>query len=284
MSDPTIDLLLTLPADPVTAELLTARLNDTGFSGFLEDDKGLHCYISASLWSDRLLRDVESLVSVDPLGLSRIIGITEIPDQNWNERWEASIQPVNVTERMIITPSWHTIRESDGRIVLVIDPKMSFGTGYHESTRLVLRMLERSIVPGTTVLDVGTGTGILAIAAVKLGAASAIGIDIDEWSYTNGRENVDRNGLSGYIEIRIGSLDVVPESSFGIILANITRNAIVGLLPSLLKKLGNGGTLLLSGLLASEEETIHTALLRHACRIKSTVRENEWIGVQAEKV
>jgi ribosomal protein L11 methyltransferase len=212
-----------------------------------------------------------------------ISSVNEIKNQNWNRLWEDSIQPIAVTERIIITPSWRPQPDQEQKIVLIIDPKMSFGTGYHESTRLVLRMLEQYLIADSTVLDVGTGTGILAIAAVKLGARLAIGVDIDEWSYVNGKENVERNGLVKHVDVRHGSLDVVQEREFTMIMANITRNAIVELLPAMLEKLQKDGLLLLSGLMADDRAAMEKTLQRHHCMLLSVINENEWIGIAARR-
>ncbi len=183
MNDVYVDVVLRAPANEALRELLSFRLHELGFTGFLEAVDGFHCYILKTLWNDALHQQLLLVVKEGLPRPAEISGIAEIENQNWNRQWEESIQPVEISPRIVITPSWHAVPHGGDRIVLVIDPKMSFGTGYHESTRLMLRMMERAITKDSFVLDVGTGTGILAIAAVKLGARSAVGIDIDEWSY-----------------------------------------------------------------------------------------------------
>ena len=120
-----------------------------------------------------------------------------VAEKNWNSAWEETIRPIRVSERIVVAPTWHPFNGGPGDIVLTIDPKMSFGTGYHESTRLLLGLMERHLRIGARVLDAGTGTGILAIAALKLGAASAIAFDIDEWSFVNAVDNTRLNGVAG---------------------------------------------------------------------------------------
>jgi ribosomal protein L11 methyltransferase len=278
-----MDILLSAPSVDAVRETLSFQLHELGFSGSMEDDGGLHCYVPKRQWNNELRKKVQAVCDTHRPHTVAISGIIEFQNQNWNRQWEKSIQPIEVTERIIITPSWHPLPDDERKIVLVIDPKMSFGTGYHESTRLMLRMLEHFLVPNSSLLDVGTGTGILAIAAVKLGARFAVGVDTDEWSYSNGKENVARNGLVGRVDIRHGSLEVVHEVGFRMILANITRNAIVELLSPMLEKLLEKGVLLLSGLLADDRAIIEKALQERGCKVVSVNSENEWIGIVARR-
>jgi len=283
MNEPYVEVALRLAADIALRELLSSQLFEIGFNGFLEDDAALYCYIPKSHWDEAIRMKVSSIVKQNGLPFDTISSVSEVQQQNWNQQWEASIQPVAVTESIIITPSWRDVTNPDGKVVLIIDPKMSFGTGYHESTRLMLRFMERAITPGSFVLDVGTGTGILAIAAVKFGARFAVGVDIDEWSYVNAKENVERNGCEQKVDIRFGSLDVVTEHEFDFILANITRNTITELFPSMLEKISQHGTLLLSGLLRDDYDPINKVLSERRYAIHFVESENEWIGIAARK-
>ena len=161
-----------------------------GFEGFWEDDATLRAYIPAARWDEAraasvqaALRRSASLRSLAP----PVIHAAPVENRNWNEAWEATIRPVRVTGRIVIAPTWHPHTPLPGDIVLTIDPKMSFGTGYHATTRLMLRLIERYVRGGESVLDVGSGTGVLAIAALRLGAFRAIGVDTDEWAFENAR-------------------------------------------------------------------------------------------------
>lgn len=283
MNETYLDILLSVPNDDSLRETLAYQLHQLGFEGLMEDQDVLHAYIRREHWDNALQRSLQAVWNTHAPHSIAISSITEIENQNWNLQWEESIQPIAVTERIIITPSWHPLPDQEQKIVLIIDPKMSFGTGYHESTRLALRLLERYLIANSTVLDVGTGTGILSIAAVKLGARLAIGVDLDEWSYVNGIENVERNGLMKYVDVRHGSLDVVQEREFTMIMANITRNAIIELLPAMLDKLQTDGLLLLSGLMADDRVAMEKTLQRHRCTILSVINENEWIGIAARR-
>lgn len=282
MNDIYLDFHISVPPDEQTREILPAALSDFPFEGFVEDDRGIHCYIKKDEWHGSIETVIREVAEQYNLELIDHISTTEIKHRNWNEEWERSIQPIHVSDRFVITPSWHPV-EDGSKTVLIIDPKMTFGTGYHETTRLMIRMMEQFISPGAAVLDVGTGTGILAIAAVKLGAASAIGVDIDEWTLDNGIENAQRNHVEEQIDIRIGSIDAVTETGFDIILANIIRNTILELLDAMLGKVAPKGTILFSGLLTADRKIIEQALNERGFSVINVLQENDWIGMAAAR-
>lgn len=282
MSNIFLDIHIALPPDEDIREVLPGVISDLGFDGFVEDDRGIHCYIKKELWMGTMEKVIKEMTEQLHLPLFEILSITEIQNQNWNEQWEKSIQPIHVTENIIIAPSWHPV-DDPSKLVLTIDPKMTFGTGYHETTRLMLRLMEHHITPNSFVLDIGTGTGILAITAVKFGASKAIGVDIDEWSLDNGIENVKRNNVDGKVDIRIGSLETVTENNFDIIVANIIRNTILELMDGMAAKLSANGKLLLSGLLSGDREVIENALKSHRFSVLSVVQENDWIAIASQR-
>jgi ribosomal protein L11 methyltransferase len=266
---------------PLLGEL-AGVLSQIGFEGFWEDGDRLRCYIRTTRWDARMAEEVASVTRLllkTSASAFPEISIRTLEDRNWNAAWEATITPIQVTDRMIIAPTWRTYTPTPGQIVLTIDPKMSFGTGYHESTRLLLKLLERHVRPGIRVLDVGTGTGILAIAAVKLGAESAFGVDIDEWSYENALENVKLNGVERQITIRLGSMSSVPPDRFNIIAANIQRSVIEPILPEMVHRLADGGLLLLSGLLLDDREPALQTLRTTGLILAEELRENEWLAL-----
>lgn len=277
-----LDIHIAAPPNEHIRETLPAALSDFAFEGFLEDDRGIHCFIKKDEWKESIETVIKEISERYNLPFIEYISTTEINHKNWNEEWERTIQPIHVSEKFVITPSWHPV-DDNTKTVIVIDPKMTFGTGYHETTRIMIRLMEQYLPPGTIVLDVGTGTGILAIAAVKLGAKHCIGIDIDEWSLENGIENAQRNKVRDNVDIRIGSLDMVTESNFDIILANIIRNTILELLDSMLGKLSRNGKILLSGLLISDREIIESAMDARDFKVISVIRENDWIGMIAQR-
>lgn len=283
MNEIYLDIHIAVPPDEQLRELLPAALSDYGFEGYVEDERGLHCYVKKENWHYSFETIIKEVTEQFQLPFIEYLTTTECSNKNWNEEWEKTIQPIHVTKTITITPSWHPVNEP-GNIVLIIDPKMTFGTGYHETTRLMLRLMEQHLMPNSSVLDIGTGTGILAIAAIKLGAKHAIGIDIDEWSFQNGIENAKRNNVAHQVSIRIGSLEKVPESQFDIILANIIRSTILKLLDDILAKLSPAGTVLFSGLLKSDQPILEHALQQRGVRIESLVQENDWIAIAARRI
>ena len=278
---PRAHLELAIGTETAAFDMITGALSIEGFEGFWEDGKILRAYIAEERWQPERLDGLRmNLVRItSDLALPPpAITLTPVADQNWNQTWEETIRPIRVTERIVITPTWHHFPAGPGDIVLTIDPKMSFGTGYHESTRLMLVLLERHLTAGARVLDAGTGTGILAIAALKLGAASALGFDIDEWSYANAVENARLNGVSGLFTVRQCDLPSVTESGFDLIAANIQKNVIETMLPGLVSRLGPAGTLLVSGLLTGDRDSILASLTGAGLVIADERREGEWIA------
>lgn len=237
---------------------LVARLAPLGFAGFLQEDDLLIGYIERRRWTPKLRRQVRTLLqdSLKKRGIThdKLISST-LHDRNWNAAWERSAGIVEATDRIIIKPSWKKLRKRDrGKIIVQIDPKMSFGTGHHETTRLCLEMLQRYLNAGDRLLDIGTGTGILAIAGVKLGAHSAVGIDHDSWSVQNARENVRRNRVQGRVTIRRGDLSSLPSRAFDILIANIDFPTFRASLKKIARRVKPGRLLIVSGILVSDLE------------------------------
>ena len=275
---PTVALTIHIP--DALQEFLIAELSDLDFDTFEQHDQFMVAYIPTTRWNDVAREGVEMWMARH--GLRTPITEEVIADQNWNRTWEKTVQPVAV-EPFLIRPTWHeTPPDHADLILLEIDPKMSFGTGYHESTRLLLRMLPDYVESGSFVLDAGTGTGILAVAAIKLGASSAIAFDIDPWSQDNAVENFYLNGVVDRVEMRPGSIELVDEKDFDVILANINYNVIAGLLPNFAGKLAEDGSLLVSGILSRDRDRILTTASRRGLRLRDEREENEWwLGVFA---
>lgn len=262
-------------------ELLIAELFDLDFEGFEEEDNLLLASIPASSFGYSKREEIERLLhqfSADSFIQSEEV----INPQNWNKTWEQSIKPQSIGS-FYVRPTWAEKKDDTDLVELLIDPKMAFGTGYHATTRLILKWLPEVISKGDVVLDAGTGTGILAIGALKLGAESAFGFDIDEWSKDNAEENMLLNGVSNF-EVELGSLEVIPKGiKYDVILANINRNALIELIPQLLPYLRKGGKLLLSGLLHEDEETIRGLDSVKTIHHHETRSQQEWIAILFSK-
>ena len=267
----TLELTAAVPDEH--REWLIAELADLDFHSFDEGDDGrLRAYGPAERWNDTRREHVERWLHAR--GIAAPLEERVYEPENWNARYEATIEPIEVG-RFVVKPSWHDVPD-DGRIVLEVDPKMSFGTGYHESTRLVLRLLPDLVAGGERVLDAGTGTGILGLAALKLGAREALGFDIDPWASVNAAENAERNGLADRFEVREGGLEVVAETGFDLVLANIHREVLVGLLGPLAEKRAPGAPVVLAGLLEGDEPHIERAAAAAGLRLARQMHENRW--------
>ncbi len=272
---------LTIPLPDALHEWLIAELTDLDFEGFVEEDETLKAYLPASAWTDVKRMFVEGWLvqqGLDPHFEERVV-----TEQNWNAAFEATIEPVSAGP-FVIRPTWAVPDPEDaGQIEILIDPKMSFGTGHHESTRLVLEMLPHFVAPHARVLDAGTGTGVLAIAALKLGAASALTFDIDPWAEENAGENFALNGVQDMAEVRIGSVEVVPERDFDVVIANIHREVLLALLPDLVARLAAAGTLVLAGLLRTDADAIREAAAQEALSPVRDAAEGAWWAVALQR-
>lgn len=266
---------VTLSVDPLQVDRLIAELSDWGAEGFEELDNALVAYFPENEW-ERAEQAVSLLLAA--VGGTQSGPVERLADRNWNADWEATIQPIDVSP-FWIKASWNEGSPPSGRTVVIIDPKMSFGTGYHETTRLMLRNLASFVRPGDRILDAGTGTGVLGIAALLKGAAHCIGFDIDEWSTGNATENAVRNGVSDAFEVREGDESTVPEHSFDLVMANINRMALLGMLDWLLSRTQPDGALGMSGLLISDRSDMLEALSARPVTVVTEETEGEWWSV-----
>ncbi len=247
--------------------------------GFLEEDQWWEVYFEAEHWP---AVEQSFLHRLEAEGLSAAYELETFDQQNWNQEWEDSIQPIRVSDRFLITPSWHPVEPIEGVTTLIIDPKMSFGTGYHATTRLMLRLIQDNLREGDRVLDVGTGTGVLAIAAVLCGAREADGVDTDEWSYDNALENAQRNGVADRCHFRLGSVEHAT-GYYDLILSNITKFDNLQLLPAYHQRLAPRGRLVLSGFYGKDSTDLRMALENLGFRTQDVASEDEWCAMSAVK-
>ncbi len=274
-------LKLTFEIPDESQELLIAELMDMDFYGFEQFDDKLIAYVESSRFNDSNRELIEKLLLVLPE--AAFIEETDVEEENWNESWEQTIQPQRIG-RFLVKPTWSDEKPGEGEILLEIDPKMAFGTGYHATTRLMLRQFSEIDFNQKKVLDAGTGTGILAIAAIKLGAKQAVGFDIDTWSHQNAYENALINGVEYSFEIRFGGFEQIQSyEQFDLVAANINRNVILEYIPDLVHHTDPGGIICLSGLLDSDEPVLREALQEEPVHILDIRQEEEWILFQLEK-
>ena len=224
-----------------------------------------------------LSRYLKSLEKITPEISRAKIETTSIAEQDWGENWKRFFKPVQVTSTFVVKPPWSKIRLRKNQIPIDIYPAMAFGTGTHATTRLCLKALEKRLgKKGFSVLDVGTGSGILSIAAARLGAREVLGLDIDSVAIKNARENVERNRVSDIVKIRKGRVGDIPKR-FDRVVANIDFKNLKRMRRSLIRHLKDRGFLILSGILTEEEERIRRNYLEMGLlRWVETEREGEW--------
>ena len=255
-------------------------LRHTSMAGIEEKNNGIHAiYLPSEEWTNTVQKSLSQFITENPE--VEFLGSEEIAERNWNAEWEASVLPERATQDLIITPSWHLdqARAMASKYVLIIDPKMSFGTGHHETTRLCLQAIEKLDVVGKHVLDLGTGTGVLAMYALLRGAEDAVGIDTDHWSIENATENRELNELApGKFELRSGTLETAskPEERFDVILANIHRNILLESAASIREHCSAGAKIVLSGILMYDIAEIRGTYEAHGFRFVHEWKENEW--------
>jgi len=255
-------------------ERLVALLVENGFEGFEEEEDSLNAFIPEHHFNeDEFSRVIDMFATVS---YTRTI----IENINWNKKWEEDFKPVIVDDFVAIRAGFHQPIKNIAHEI-IITPKMSFGTGHHATTYLMLRQMQELDFFGKSVLDFGTGTGVLAILAIKLGAKKVLAIDYDEWSIANTNENIEQNGCSG---ILVEQLDAIPlVEKFDIILANINLNVIISNLSSIVVSSFTGTIILLSGFLKENEMFLITAVEKAGLKYLSTLQRGDWIVVMAKK-
>ncbi|HXS36126.1 MAG TPA: 50S ribosomal protein L11 methyltransferase [Flavipsychrobacter sp.] len=266
---------VTIPVtDTNIRELLIALLNEINYNGFEETESGLIAYIDVDSFGEDQLK---SIIQNHKLTYH----IQEIQKQNWNALWEENFQPVVVENFCTVKADFHKI-EAATPYEIIITPKMSFGTGHHATTQLMMMQMRHLEINGKGVLDFGTGTGILAILSELLGANKILAIDNDEWSYENAKENIQRNNCKK-ITIQHSSLEKVADQHFDIILANINRHILLEHITQLYSLLNSNGILLMSGLLKEDEKIITDAAVTSNFIIKNITHLNNWIALLTKK-
>jgi ribosomal protein L11 methyltransferase len=270
---------VSLQAEVDSGELL-ARLRDSETLGCWEKDGCIHMYWPESQWTPWALADLKrALCEMGAEIAIPSLEIRHVQDQDWNATWAASLHPIRLGRRVRIRQSWHSPDADFEGVELVIDPKRAFGTGYHATTQLVIEWLEARIRGGERVLDVGTGSGILAMAAIRLGAASAMAIDNDPVALECAREYAAVNGFGPELDLRAESVADLKSGNFDVIVANLDGKTMPLLCATLASLMNAEGDACLSGLQPQDYEEIGDALTRAGLRIKSRLEREDWLSL-----
>ncbi len=274
-----IDVTVKTSVDP--AEVLS-RLNDSGVCGAWQDGDILHFYWASSGWRpDCLVALRNVLAQLGHAVTDDAIAAGRMADRNWNEPWARAVQPIRMG-RVVIRPSWQPVECQPDDIELIIDPKQAFGTGHHATTQLLIEWLQEIIAGGETVVDLGTGSGILAMVALRLGAARAIGIDCDPVAIDCAREYAQHNGFGEELLLRVGTADSLVEldrCAGGLVVANLDRQAILESAATLAAYATRGVRLLLSGLLADQLPEVGRALAVEGLYVGTTREREGWVAL-----
>lgn len=255
------------------SDILTAYLAEIGFESFVDTEAGLQAYIQEELFDAELLQNVDVIVN-PPEELQLKYRVKTIAAQNWNATWESSFDPVIIDEDLAIVAPFHQTFPST-KYVITIEPKMSFGTGHHQTTRLMSKALfDLEDVP-SRVVDMGCGTGVLAILAEKLGANQLLAIDVELWAYENTVENIERNSCR-HIQAEHGDVSNIIGQQFDLILANINKNVLKADMQHYANCLPAGGRLFLSGFFTSDNDELLDVAKNCNLALDKTFQEENW--------
>ena len=257
-------------------EILMAELIEIGFDSFTEEHDGILAYIQKEQFKEEDLKNLHLLNNPE---IEISYEYSEMPNINWNEEWEKNFEPINVADKVYIRAEFH--EQKVGLHELVIQPKMSFGTGHHPTTHLMIQQMLDMDFSGKKVLDMGCGTTVLAIFAKQKGAEKVVAIDIDEWSVENSKENAERNSVQ--LEISQGTAENLGSENYDIILANINRNILISDIPTYVSVLNKGGKLLLSGLCFFDVDDILEVCNEQNLTLKNKQQREEWMSLLLEK-
>lgn len=257
-------------------DILMAELIEIGFDSFTEEIHGILGYVQTDLFKEE---DLKGLPLFQNENVKIEYSYKEMPNINWNEEWEKNFSPINIDDKVLIRAEFHDSVE--GMHEIVIQPKMSFGTGHHPTTHLMVQQMMDIDFVGKKVLDMGCGTSVLAIYAKQLGAGDTKAIDIDEWSVENSKENAVRNSVE--LDIEQGTADNLGKDKYDVILANINRNILISDIPTYVSVLNDGGKLLLSGLCFFDVDDILEVCKENNLELTKKLQREEWVSLLLQK-
>ncbi len=268
-----------ITAEPFNTEVLSSILWELNIDGINEEVNCLKVFSQDENVTQQTIE--ETLLLLKENKLIREFSVQEnfVVEKNWNEEWEKSREVIHISDRIVIKPTFKSYAAKENEIVLTLDPKMSFGTGDHQTTQICLQFLEKYLKPDMTLLDAGSGTAILGIAAAKLGAKKVIAFDIDEWCFDNGLENAQLNCVEDKVEIRKCELKDINENNFDMIIANIQKNILLELADGFKERIIKDGILILSGLLEMDRSAIEEKYSAAGFTKVDYQKLDEWIGI-----
>ena len=273
----TIEYTFTLPGSDIQHDMLTTMLGDLGFDSFMDDAMTLKAYCSEERCDDLA---VGELLRMDAFQGLSLLAVAEMPEKDWNEVWESSYHPVVINERCRVRAPFHEADPSF-EFDLVIEPKMSFGTANHETTAQIITLMLDMDLRGKDVLDMGSGTAVLAILAKKLGAARTLAIDNDEWAYRNAFTNVALNGIDD-IDIVLGDASSI-KGEFDLVLANINRNILLRDMPLYVEAMRPQSHILFSGFYEDDLDSIKTTAQGLGLHYRRHLAKNKWVAAEFVK-
>lgn len=264
------------PKEPAT-EILIAELGNVGFESFIENENGVIAYIQKVSWNDSILDSIFVLNSNEFL-IDYIK--SEVAQTNWNAEWEKNFEAIHVDNLVSIRAPFH--KNPHLKYDIVIEPKMSFGTGHHETTHMMIQHLLNLNLDNKKVLDMGCGTGILAIFAEMKGANPTDAIDIDNWCYLNSLENIGRNNCQ-FISVFEGDSSLLINKKYDVIIANINRNILLADMKTYTNSLNQNGVLLLSGFYKEDILVINQEVSKFNLKLETTIERNNWVALKYQK-
>ncbi len=261
------------PLQPGT-EILIAELGYAGFESFVETEDGVTAYIQKTDWQPNIL---ESIYILNSNEFEISFTYDTIAQINWNEEWEKNFNPIIVDGLVTVRAPFHSVPNT--KYDLIIEPKMSFGTGHHETTHMMIQHILQNNFEHKSVLDMGCGTGVLAILAEKMGASAVDAIDIDNWCYLNSLENVARNHCA-HISVYEGDAKILDTKQYDTIIANINRNILLADIATYVKCLNPNGMLFLSGFYKADIPLIEAECNAHHLKLETILERGQWVALK----
>jgi ribosomal protein L11 methyltransferase len=277
MSNIYIGYHFTISPKEIGSEILIAELGEKAFESFTETENGISAFVQKDLWDEMILDDIQILQSEE---FTIDYTFEEIEQVNWNEEWEKNFDPIDVDGKCHVRAPFHP--KTDAEFDIIIEPKMSFGTGHHETTHMMIQHLLEINVEGLKTLDMGCGTAILAILAEMKGAQPIDAIDIDNWCYLNSIENAERNNCT-HITVYEGEAALLEGKNYDLIIANINRNILLNDMSAYVKSLNTNGTLLLSGFYVEDIPFIDASCQENGLQYVKKFQRNNWVSLKYTK-